>query len=123
MTDVLLKTLIVAANEAGFGFDISLIVPGGIVTGTVITADEYLKRFADTFANAWPGGPSEEIRESFANIGSNVEGYNQNAEDYIHLADAAYVSTSGFLPDGGKGMLWRGKIDSVSGYSFGRFQK
>lgn len=123
MTDVLLKTLIVAANEVGFGFDISLIVPGGIVTGTVITPDAYLKQFADTFANAWPGGPSEEIRESFSKIGSNVDGYNQNAEDYIHLADAAYVSTGGFLPDSGKGMLWRGKIDSVSGYSFGRFRK
>lgn len=121
MTDFLLKNLINAANEVDFSFGISLILPGGIVTGEVISAEKYLAAYANQFAKAWPNGDSEQTRESFFMLGVGGQ-QGQDNDDYIHLKDAAYVSTDGFLPKDGKGMLWRGKIESVSGYSFGRFQ-
>ena len=40
-------------------------------------------------------------------------------EDYIHLKNAYYVYESRLLPTVGEGVLWRGRLASVTGWSLG----
>jgi hypothetical protein len=120
LSDPYLKTLNATLNTGDLSFGITLVVNGSVITGDMISAKSFFKGFADTFADAWPGGPNESIREGF---GAWSEAPNDSGlvEDFIHLKNARYVNGKEMVPSTGTGMLWRGSLDSVSGFSLGSF--
>jgi hypothetical protein len=119
MQDPFLKTLNATVNSHDLSFGITLVVGGGVVTGTLISSKSFFEGFADSIATAWPGGPNEDVREGFAQWGQPETATLH--EDFIHLKDARYVSGKDIVPSTGIGMLWRGSVDSVNGFSLGSY--
>lgn len=122
MQDVMLKALVATVASADISFGITLAIPSGVITGTLISEKEFKARFADDFTNALPGGPHHSLRETFATLGEDAEGYEIVSSQMIHLKDAKYVSHNGMLPTGSIPMYWRGKIEDVSGFSLGELR-
>ena len=114
---------------------ISLNVGGGIITGLAIGGAAYFKQFAKDYANAWRSHISEEMRanlqESFAHFATiydkpDTQGHEAESPKhpprYVHLKDAQTVFGNVFIPNQGGGVLWRGRIASVSGFSLGNLK-
>lgn len=109
-----------ASGEVNLEVGITLTVEGTLVTGTLISAQKYFKEFAANFSGAFPGGdPEGAIRQSFEAIGEPRPGDGEFPRQFICLRNAYYVADSHHTPRGG--MLWRGKLSSVSGFSLGSF--
>ena len=125
--DWYLLHLVSLANENGLEFGLTLTVGGSIVSGTLISGKKYFETFASDLSSAWPGDEDakEIIRSSFAGWSAI---YNRKKEDdddrpppqYIHLSNARVHTPQGSLPTN-TGVLWRGKINAVSGFSLGSF--
>lgn len=119
MTDPFLKTLNTTVNEQDISFGITLVVAGGVIAGTVISAKTYIEKFSNTFSSAWPGGQNEHVRAGLAVWGE--PGSERIHENFVHLKDARYVFGKDLVPTSLDGMLWRGSLDSISGFSLGAF--
>lgn len=119
MQDPFLKTLNATVNSFNYSFGITLVVGGGVITGTLISAKSFFEGFADSLSQAWPGGPNEDLRGSYARWGKPEAA--ELHEGFIHLKDARYISGQAVVPSTGSGLLWRGGIDSVSGFSLGTY--
>lgn len=121
-TDWFLQKLVNLANgEAKLEFGLTLTVEGQIVTGTLISHETYFKEFAAAFAGALPNGDSEgEVQRVFENLGAPSAGGDLLPMQYICLRAARHLMGNSFAP--ASGMLWRGKISSVSGFSLGTLQ-
>lgn len=96
---------------------------GGVVSGTLIGGAKYFELFAKEFSAAWPFENKDDIRDIFAengNIYKPSEGGDETIPPphFIHLADARVHFPDGSLPSN-KGVLWRGKLNAVSGFSLG----
>lgn len=123
MNDPFLKALVDIVHTHGVSFGITLTTPGGTITGTLISTGEFFKSFADSFAGAWPHGPSDGLREGFAAWGEHRGGEfksSDNGQDpFIHLKNVKHLDGSGSVPSSGTGFLWRGKIEDVTGFALG----
>ena len=122
MQDPLLKAVVAMADQAGIETGVTLYMAGGIISGTLISQKRYLDQVANGFADAWPGGPNEDIRHTFSTIGDVGEHSDEIANMFIHLKDARAVSTKGFLPSAGEGAYWRGKVEAITGFNFGAYK-
>lgn len=117
MNDPFLKTLNQSVNQFELSFGVTFVVAGGVITGTMISAKSFIDSFSETFSSAWPGGQSESVRDGFAAWGEpGAEGIH---DEFVHLKDARYVFGREFTPSVADGALWRGKLESVSGFSLG----
>lgn len=119
--DWYLQKLVSLANENGLEIGITLIIGGSIVSGTIVSGKKYFETFAAEFSAAWPGDDKESIRESFASFASIYESADDKElqpPQYIHLTNARFHAAEGNLPTNG-GVLWRGKINAVSGFNLG----
>lgn len=124
--DHLLSVLAALCDRIDAGVDVTLTLPGGVVTGTMVGVEEWFRLFAEAFAGAFPPGASQnEMLERFRSMGTLAKkelveskvGYS----DYIHLKDAHYVTGSDLLPSHGtKGMLYRCLAPEISGFTLGR---
>ena len=118
-TDPLLQWLVGLTNSNNSTFAVTLTVGGNLVSGMLISLDEYLNQYA-TQISAQIGH-----EESAAVIRDQVLSWKpaQNEENpvpqLIHLKDAE-VFTSNGMPIAPGGTLWRGKISSVDGFNLGR---
>ncbi|WP_223472873.1 MULTISPECIES: hypothetical protein [unclassified Pseudomonas] len=117
MQDPFLKSLNAIVNGHKVTFGITLVVAGGVITGTLVSANSYIEAFANSFSEAFPGGPNENVRAGFAAWGQ--PGAEKIHDEFIHLKDARYISGATLIPTNGEGVLWRGSLDSVSGFSLG----
>ncbi len=122
-TDWYLQKLVFLANDAGWEMGITLLVGGSIVSGILISGKKYFDTFADEFASAWPGEDKEEMRKAFASHGTIYDANEESDQplpppQYIHLRSSRVHSPSGNIPSG-DGVLWRGKINAVSGFTLG----
>ena len=121
-TDWFLQLLASWANTMNIEFGITLHMPSGVVSGTLISHEKYFMAFADSFAGEWAGESEKQLRELIAGYGEPLpEEQELNAPlNYIHLKDAqTYTPGQPPLPSG-TGVLWRGKINNVSGFNLGR---
>lgn len=123
MKDPFLLSLVSIVHSQPLTFGVTLTTTGGVVSGTLISTKEYFDRFSQAFANAWPGGPNEDIRSSFSKWGDQRGNEFSSAEDghdpFIHLMNARFVDGAGAVPTGDQGILWRGKLEDVVGFSLG----
>ncbi|WP_442108213.1 gas vesicle accessory protein GvpU [Pseudomonas sp. NUPR-001] len=122
MQDPILKMLVSLANSAGVETGITLHTSTGVISGMTISQKNYFEEIANGFANAWPGGPNEDIRTSFLSIGGAADEHDELTNEFIHLKDARVVSAGGFLPSSGEGAYWRGKVESVTGFHLGSYK-
>ncbi|HEX8652100.1 MAG TPA: gas vesicle accessory protein GvpU [Pyrinomonadaceae bacterium] len=127
-TDVMLRIFTYLANHYGMSFSITLSVGGSLISGMIISRDEYMKSLTGS------------IRENISKLQDEVKEflevaifepliqpihYKDVAEEiadikYIHLNDAKVFNAGGKpIPARGGGFLWRGRISSVDGFSIG----
>ena len=121
-----LQLLVEDANDFGVEVPITLFVAGGVITGVLTSGKVYFDRFADRFAAGWPEEGRAEIRASMATPGDvyprlepGEKSPRKRPAQFIHLRDAQLVTPQGNLPTIGEGLLWRGRLTHVSGYSLG----
>ncbi|HGY9632367.1 TPA: gas vesicle accessory protein GvpU [Pseudomonas putida] len=123
MKDPFLCSLVEIVHSRPITFGLTLSTPGGVVTGTLISTKEFFEAFADSFAGAWPVEGSDSVREGFAAWGEQRGDVFKSSEDgkdpFIHLKNARYIDGGGALPAKGEGVLWRGKLDEITGFSLG----
>ncbi len=123
--DWFLQNLVDSVNKSPFEFGITLNVNGQSISGTLISGKRYFDLFATAFSSAWPGDDKEKMREVFSSKGdiyNNVESEDGPLlSQYLHLNNAKVVTPGGSMPNA-KGVLWRGKINAVSGFSLGILQ-
>lgn len=122
--DWVLQTLIQAAN-LGIEIGVTLTTGAGMLTGTIIGGAKYMDMQKASLAPHWG---SDELRQSFDNIFDDWrKRYAPTEEDaadptatiYIHLSNARVLIGDQFVPSSSNGMLWRGKLDSIIGFSIG----
>ena len=114
-----LQHLVDLANSKGLEAGLTLTVKGTIITGTLIGGGKYFELFAELIGAGWPGTAEEKeaIRSAFAQPAKLYEEPEQLLTSYIHLKNAKIVYSSNFVPS--SGMLWRGRLDEISGFSLG----
>jgi hypothetical protein len=121
--DWYLQQLVAIVNKSDIEFGITLVVGGSVMSGRLIGGKRYFEEFARDFSAAWPTETKDEIRRALASKGELYD----NSKDtdtlstppqFIHLADARCFYPGSQLPNN-RGVLWRGKINAVSGFSLG----
>jgi hypothetical protein len=123
--DWYLQKLVHLANVNGWEFGLTLVLGGSVVSGIVISGKKYFDTFADEISQAWPGDDKEELRSAFASHGEIYdlpEGEEPRPPQYIHLKDARISYPNGNIPSSGT-VLWRGKINAVSGFNLGMLSR
>jgi len=122
--DWYLQSLVSVVNESDIEFGITLFVEGLTISGQLVSGRKYFETFAKDFSDAYPGsaGSKENIRQAFAN---HVAIYERDDSEggssppqFIHLINCRCFSPGGVLPKN-RGVLWRGKINAVSGSNLG----
>lgn len=124
--DWFLQNLVSTANSSGMEVGLTLTVGGSIVSGRMISGKKYFDLFADAMASGWPGDSSDLIRDTYKKFGETYYAPPTEADDekwsppqYIHLQDAFVFSPGGAQLPSSSGILWRGKISAVAGFSLG----
>lgn len=128
--DYVLQDMVDLANKIEtFSMGLTLHVGGGIVTGRLIGGRRYFEEMAATFLGKdgsrnvlydWmmsyqklyplPGNGPEDSGDPEAG---------RHPPLYIHLSDAHFVTPGSAPIPNNHGVLWRGTINSVSGWSLG----
>ena len=122
--DCFLQLLVNMANNYGFEFGITLQVSGFLVSGVLIGHKAYFEAFAEDFSSAFPVEDAEKshVRSTFAKIGETDKNEDNNEPplwQYIHLKDTRFFNTSGNPIPKDKGVLWRGRISEIGGFTLG----
>jgi hypothetical protein len=127
--DWYLQWLVSTVNTSSMEFGVTLFVEGAIISGVLVSGKKYFETFAKEFSGAYPGDDDskEVIRKAFAGYAEIYA--HENTEDerlrptsppqYIHLVDVKCFSPGGGSLPSNRGLLWRGKINAVSGFSLG----
>lgn len=121
--DWFLQDLAHWVNRMHLSFGITLHTPAGVVSGTVISHEEYFKEFAGQFAGPWAGESEDLIRNMITSFGKPTPEDKDSSVNYqfIHLKDAKFYAP-GQNPIPTDGVLWRGKISSVCSFNLGKFE-
>ncbi|WP_109507344.1 hypothetical protein [Nocardioides speluncae] len=106
----------------GASLTVTLSVSGSLVTGDLVGRNTWLdqqhRQFADL--DKAVGEIAAQLREGLrrpADGERDAEG-EVFVERYVHLVNARYVVGGSFVPAQG-GMFWRGRLQSVDGWSLG----
>jgi len=123
--------LVLLAAERGGHVPLTVTVNGSVVSGTLIGTVEYYRALADQLADATGRTEmDEQFADTFRNVvddgqrrvreelGAEESGQGRPLE-FLHFAEARYISGSGFLPHGRHGVLWRCRVADVNGWSLG----
>ncbi len=100
------------------------------MSGRLVSGKTYFEQFADIFVKGLNASSedTEEIRKNYASMGA-IFGRKNDDDDtaqplpqFLHLIDAQYVSPGQLGMPTNAGLVWRGRISSVSGFSLGMLQ-
>lgn len=120
--DELLQLLVACARE-GVALPMTLYVKGTIVSGKLIGQHRFLTQWVEQFSS-WMGDEAREtMRNAFGLDEPEPDYKDMDASDirFIHLEEAK-VFTPGQNPLPSNGMLWRGRLTEVDGFSYGTFE-
>ena len=118
--DEMLAILVDAANASDSEMSVALTMPGGTVQGLLISHSKWIGLVDDavTRANESMAG----VFKGFAPPASVDDAGQGPPARHIHLMEARYVHPAGFTPGyDQEGMLWRGRLSEVAGWSLGFF--
>jgi len=130
--DWFLQNLVSLVNTTPLEVGITLNVSGSLISGVLIGGKKYFELFAKEISDNFPieDGPDglksrELLYDAYAQFGdiyniSSEDKINKNSPpQYIHLLNSRNYSADGAIPSN-LGVLWRGKINAVSGFSLGQ---
>ncbi|MFD2924983.1 gas vesicle accessory protein GvpU [Halobacillus naozhouensis] len=119
--DNILEFFVRASNKHGFELDISLLVNGAIVSGTMVSAKEYFEHLSESFEDG--SDVSQELSNQLAQAGESAESNNDGEAHFIHLKNTrVYCGDSKPTPSKGK-ILWRGKLSEVDSFFLGKISE
>jgi hypothetical protein len=121
--------LIVNLAEAGIGADITLTIGGASISGVIVGNKYYFDEQAKAVERAtFDGDAPKEYAEAVKSVMSSgakaYENFDISSLDltatprFIHLRNARWVG--GLMHPDDAGMLWRGRLSAVQGFSLGR---
>lgn len=99
---------------------LTLTVGGNLISGKLISEAAYFDQLATDFSSAIPESSREAARELIKHLQPAPAAENEapTPRQFLHMRDAQ-VFTDASKPIVGQGVLWRGKISSVEGFSLG----
>ncbi|NAZ86990.1 hypothetical protein [Kineococcus indalonis] len=114
--DAVLELLSTMADR-GTVVAITLFSGGQVVSGTLVGRDRWLQEFVGRAARGGGGGRqiAEQVQGLFRAADLRRPGDGRAPRDYLHLLDAQIDG----LPRIAEGLLWRGRISEVAGWSLG----
>lgn len=121
VADRLLQLIVGYANK-NLRFPLTLFVGGNIISGYLIGRKEYFEQFTTHFTIGWDEENARQFKEMFGVFDDPSDEDNTPVEtlQYIHMKDAK-VFTPGQEPIPANGLLWRGRLAAVDGFTFGIF--
>lgn len=130
--DWFLQDVIQLAN-LGLGIGITVIAEGAVISGTLIGGKQFFEELGAEIGKAsYSGGDGTDVLKAIG------DGWAANGQQYVKPADAAddwsppepgYIHLAGAriyapgqqgMPQN-RGVLWRGKLNAISGFSLGSF--
>jgi hypothetical protein len=110
---------------------ITLSVGGLLISGDMIGGKTYFDEFARQFKDGFRNISSETastIEEAFKRLGDVYDPIQKESQGIaaiskphlIHLKDAQIYQSGAGLPPSEKGVLWRGRLEAVDGFTLGR---
>lgn len=105
--DFILESLIDFVTNDGGALPITLQVGGLFISGLLMSEELYFKQAFISLENKIPTFPK------FSELSHPLPA------DFIHLADARIVSGGSTIPQGDRGIFWRGKLEAVDGFFMG----
>jgi len=124
--DWLLQNLVSNVNDLKFNQGITLWTNTGVISGVLIPASKYCDLYIEDFLRRFT---PEAAAKTEAFMRGDLLGryYNESDKDsgniaFIHLFDAKLFMPNGFMPSN-EGVLWRGRLSQVTGFSLGTLQK
>jgi hypothetical protein len=130
--DSFLQSLVSIVNDESASIPITLSVGGLLISGAMIGGKTYFDEFARQFKDGFRNISSETastIEEAFKRLGDVYDPIQKESQGIaaiskphlIHLRDAQiYQSGAGPALSKKKGVLWRGRLEAVDGFSLGR---
>jgi len=117
---------VVDLTNTGISVPVTLTTAAGLVTGVTIHGAEYLDLFKLELTKNWPSDMqdtySEVVEQWKADVYPQPSSIEQDGPErfasFIHLKDARLVNAGTVVPGNG-GMLWRGRLSSVVGFTIG----
>jgi len=133
--DILLTSLAIQLLDAKLSLPVTLAIKGMIVTGSIISFDDYMLGICSEFESggsldAMVGEGIRAALEAVRNSNNepqlsefdqeSVEGSDLSVErrECIHLKDAKIFVGNNLIPTN-RGVFWRGSLDEVDGFAFG----
>jgi len=123
--DFLLQHLVSIANSTGLSMGVTLTVGGEVISGQLVGGKEYFELLKEAFLTSTSnvkgvGEAFGEMLDQYSQI------YSAPPEDgaqpsFIHLKQARVFSPGQTPMPSNGGLLWRGRISNVAGFSIGSF--
>lgn len=117
---------VVDLTNTGIPVPVTLTTAAGLVTGVTIHGAEYLDLFKLELTKNW----ASDMQDTYSEVVEQwkADAYPQPSSiehdgperfaSFIHLKDARLVNAGTVVP-GNSGMLWRGRLSSVIGFTIG----
>lgn len=129
--DCLLQSLVEIVNSESANIPITLSIGGLLISGDMIGGKIYFNEFARQFKDGFRDISSETastIEETFKRLGDVYDPIQKESQGsaampkpyMIHLKDAQIYQSGASLPPSEKRVLWRGRLESVDGFSLGK---
>ncbi len=126
-SDFFLAQMVGLANDCDIELGITLTIGGAIISGQLMSGKRYFEEQAALMSGS---GTVTEVSSAIAEVIRNwtalydkpkdaPDDYTPPSPTFIHLRDALFIYPDGKVVPGNGGPLWRGKISSVDGFSFG----
>jgi hypothetical protein len=129
--DWFLQSLVSIVNEESANIPITLSVGGLLISVEMIGGKTYFNEFARQFKDGFRDISSKtaaSIEESFKRLGDVYDPIQKESQGnaprpnphLVHLRDAQIYDSGGSPSPTEKGVLWRGRLEAVDGFSLGR---
>jgi hypothetical protein len=129
--DCFLQSLVEIVNDESANIPITLSVGGLLISGDMIGGKTYFDEFARQFKDGFRDISSETastIEETFKRLGDVYDPIQKESQGsaaipkpyLIHLKDAQIYQSGSSPPPSEKGVLWRGRLGAVDGFSLGK---
>jgi hypothetical protein len=129
--DCFLQSLVSIVNDESASIPISLSVGGLLISGDMIGGKTYFDEFARQFKDSFKNINSETastIEEAFKRLGDVYDPIQKESQGgaiiskprLIHLKDAQIYPSGANPAPSKKGVLWRGRLEAVDGFSLGK---
>ncbi len=125
-TDWFLASLVDIVNRSNVELNVTLLVSGFLVSGTVVGGAKYFDGFASEFVSGLgDDAATPKIREWLSSHGEIYKPAQGADADrlpeisYIHMKNARFFHSAGNPIPGNRGVWWRGRLAEVSGFMMG----